>query len=158
MLPARADTELSPTTIDVALDPYHLTPLRGVNGNVTIVRGKTTWDGIDPKWGDWSYGRIFDALRFGMGNFLNARFFQKVLYVGGGTVRVPNGFTIADVKNAMGEYLDSQDGILVDGSASLKPFIQAEVDENDSSRILLEFRERAPRENHERVGVISSAA
>ncbi len=158
MLPARSDTELSPTTIDVALDPYHLTPLRGVNGNVTIVRGKTTWDGIDPKWGDWSYGRIFDALRFGMGNFLNARFFQKVLYVGGGTVRVPNGFTIADVKNAMGEYLDSQDGILVDGSANLKQYIQAEVDESDSSRILLEFRERAPRENHERVGVISSAA
>jgi hypothetical protein len=33
-----------------------------------------------------------------------------------------------------------------------------EVAENDSSRILLEFRERAPRENHQRVGVISSAA
>jgi len=157
MLPARADTEMSPTTIDVALGSYHLTPLRSVNGNVTIVRGKTTWTGIESKWGDWSYGRIFDALRFGLRNFLNSRFFQKVLFIGGGTVRVPNGFTLADVRDACGEYLDSQDGILVDNSASLKPFIEVAIDPLDASRILIALRERAPRENHQRVGVLSSA-
>lgn len=157
MLPARADTEMSPATIDVALGSYHLTPLRAVNGEVVIVRGKTTWDGIDDRWGDLSYGRIFDALRFGLGQFLNTRFYQRVLFIGGGTVRVPNGFTLADVRDACGEYLDSQDGILVDNSATLKQYIEVAIDPNDTSRILISIRERAPRGNHQRVGVLSSA-
>ncbi len=157
MLPCRADTELSSPTIDVALGSYHLTPLQGVNGNVIIVRGKTTWDGLDSRWGDWSYGRMFDALRYGLKLFLNTRFYQKVLFVGGGTVRVDNGFTLNDVRDAIGEYLDSQDGIIVDGSASLKPFIEVAVDVNDTSRILIALRQRPPRENHERVGVLTSA-
>ncbi len=157
MLPARSDTEMSATTIDVALSPYHLTPLRGINGNVTIVRGKSTWNGLESKWGDWSYGRMFDALRYGLRNFLNQRFAGKVFFVGQGVIRVSNAFRLIDVFNAIGEYLDSQQGIIVDGSAALKPFIAVGVDENDATRILINLRERPPRENHQRVGVITSA-
>lgn len=158
MLPGRAETDLSPTSQDVALGSYHLFPLVGVNGEVTVVRGKTTWGQSNTEWGDWSYGRIMDAVRYGMRAFLNTRFDGRVFFTGGGTVRVPNAFTIPDVVNAIGEYLDNQDGILVDGAKSLKQFIAAEVDAQDKSLIRIFFRERPPRENHIRSGVIAAAA
>lgn len=158
MLPGRSETDLTPTSVDVALGSYKLFVLTGINGVVTVVRGKTAWIASNFEWGDWSYGRTFDAVRYGMRAFLNNRFKGRVLFRGGGTVRVPNGFTIQDVKDAIGEYLDSIDGILCDGAKSLKRYIAAEPDKNDPGLIRIFFRERPPKELHIISGVIAAAA
>lgn len=158
MLPGRSDTDLTPTSEDVALGTYHLFPIKGVNGIVTITRGKTTWTADNTEWGDWSYGRTFDAVRYGMRAFLNRRFRGRVLFRGGGTVRVPNGFTAQDVKDAIGEYLDSIDGIICDGARDLKRFIAVEPSRTDPGFLRIFFRERPPRELHIISGVIAAAA
>jgi len=155
MLPARSESELSPTTQDVALGTYHLTVVKGENGNVTVVRGKTVWTGSNTEWGDLSYGRIFDLVRFQLKAFLNNRFAGKMLFVGGGQIRIPNAFTLADVKNAIGEYLFAVDGILVDNARSLLQYIVPEVDPNDGTFIRFAFRLRVPREAHVKSGVVS---
>lgn len=156
LLPARADTEMTPPTLDVAIGSYHLTPLRGVNGQVSIVRGRSTWGG-EGRWGDWSYGRIFDQVRFELGAFLNNRFAGKVLFIGGGTIRIRNAFTLRDLRNAIGEYLDSRDGIIIDGSRTLKQFIQVDIDGVDPTRQLIQLAIRPPIESHQRVGVLTSS-
>jgi hypothetical protein len=157
LLPARADTEFSPTTLDVILGSYRLTPLKGVNGQVTIVRGKSTWTG-QGRWGDWSYGRIFDQVRFELGAFLTNRFAGKVLFTQTANIRVLNAFTLTDVRNAIGEYLDSRNGIIIDGSQTLKQLIIVTIDSVDESRILLQVAARPPVENHQRVGKLVAAA
>jgi hypothetical protein len=158
MLPGRSETDLSPPSQDVALGTYHVFPLQGVNGVVTVLRGKTVWAQSNTEWGDWSYGRIFDAVRFGMRAFLNSRFKGRVLFRGGGTVRVPNGFTAQDVKDAIGEYLDSIDGVICDGAKDLKRFIAVEPDPNNPGFLRIFFRERPPRELHIISGVVAAAA
>ena len=158
ILPGRSDTDLTPTEEDVALGTYHLFPLKGINGIVTITRGKTTWTADNIEWGDWSYGRTFDAVRYGMRAFLNRRFRGRVLFLGGGTVRVPNGFTPQDVKDAIGEYLDSIDGVICDGARDLKRFIAVEASRNNPGFLRIFFRERPPRELHIISGVIAAAA
>lgn len=158
MLPGRTETDLTPTSKDVALGTYHLFPIEGQNGVVTVVRGKTTWTADNTEWGDWSYGRTFDAVRFGMRAFLNRRFRGRVLFRGRGTVRVPNGFTAQDVKDAIGEYLDSIDGIICDGAAELKQYIAVEPVTSNPGFLRIFFRERPPRELHIISGVIAAAA
>lgn len=158
MLPGRSETDLTPTSEDVALGSYKLFPLKGVNGVVTVLRGKTVWTASNAEWGDWSFGRTFDAVRFGMRAFLNSRFKGRVLFRGGGTIRVPNGFTPGDVKDAIGEYLDSVDGVIVDGAADLKRYIAVEPSRTDPGFLRVFFRERPPRELHIISGVVASAA
>lgn len=158
MLPGRTETDLTPPSEDVALGSYHLFPLRGVNGIVTIDRGKTTWTASNTEWGDWSFGRTFDAVRFGMRAFLNRRFKGRVLFRGSGTIRVPNGFSPEDVKDAIGEYLDSIDGIICDGAADLKQYIAVEPSRTDAGFLRIFFRERPPRELHIISGVVAAAA
>ena len=158
MLPGRSETDLTPTSEDVALGTFHLFPLRGASGVVTITRGKTTWTASNTEWGDWSYGRTFDAVRYGMRAFLNRRFKGRVLFRGGGTVRVPNGFTAQDVKDAIGEYLDSIDGVICDGARDLKKYIAVEPSRTDAGFLRIFFRERPPRELHIISGVVAAAA
>lgn len=158
MLPGRSETDLSPASEDVALGSYHLFVLKGVNGIVTVLRGKTAWTASNNEWGDWSYGRIFDAVRYGMRAFLNNRFAGKVYFRGNGTVRVPNAFRVQDVKDAIGEYLDSVDGVLVDGAKDLKRYIAVEPDKKDAGLLRIFFRERPPRELHIISGVVAAAA
>lgn len=157
MLPGRDETNLNPLEEETALGSYKLTVLKGDRGRVRIVRGKTCWTATNKQWGDWSYGRTFDAVRYGMRAFLNNRFAGRVLFIGGGTIRVPNGFELLDVKNAIGEYLDSIDGILVDGAARLKPYIEVATVPNNPGFIRIYFRIDPPRELHVISGVIASA-
>lgn len=157
LLPGRPETDLSPPEQQVALASYKLFPLKGDRGIVRIIRGKTCWTSTETKWGDWSYGRTFDAVRYGMRIFLNARFAGRVLFTGGGTIRVPNGFETTDVKNAIGEYLDAIDGILVDGAARLKQYIEVEPVSGNPGFLRVYFRIAPPRELHIISGVISSA-
>jgi len=158
MTPGRSETDLTPTSMDVALGSYKLFVLTGINGIVTVLRGKTVWTASNFEWGDWSYGRTFDAVRYGMRAFLNDRFRGRVLFRGGGTVRVPNGFTLQDVKDAIAEYLDSIDGVIVDGAKDLKRYIAAEPSQTDPGLIRIFFRERPPRELHIISGVVAAAA
>lgn len=151
----RPDTELGPTTIDVALGNYALTVVKGVNGALTVVRGRTTWGGVGEEFEDLSYGRMFDAIRYGARAFLNQRFAGKVLFVGGGQIRVDNAFTLEDVEAALLDYLYTQDGILIDNAATLGQYIKAEVDLDDSTFIRIAFRIRVPREGHVRSGIVS---
>lgn len=158
MLPGRTDTDLTDASKDVAMGQYHLFVIEGRNGVVTIVRGKTTWTASNTEWGDWSYGRTFDKVRYGMRAFLQNRFKQTVLFVASDTVRVPNGVRLIDIKNAIGEYLDSIDGIICDGAKDLKKFIAVELVPNTSGFVRIFFRERPPRELHIISGVIAAAA
>ena len=157
LLPGRPETDLSPPEQEVALSEYKLFPYKGDRGNVRVIRGKTTWTADNKEWGDWSYGRIFDAVRFGMRAFLNNRFSGRVLFTGGGTIRVPNGFEPLDVKNAIGEYLDTIDGVLVDGASRLKKYIEVEPVSGNPGFLRVYFRIAPPRELHIISGVISSA-
>jgi hypothetical protein len=156
MLPGRAETDLAPPSQDVALGSYHLFPFVGENGAVRIVRGKTVWTQSNTEWGDWSYGRLFDLIRFQLRTFLNARFKQKVQFFGGGVIRVPNGFRALDVKNAIGEYLDAVDGILIDGASRLKNLIAVEPDSTNLGTLRIYLQVAVPRELHILSGVIGS--
>lgn len=157
LMPPRPDTELGPTSVDVAMSSYHLTVVKGNNGFVQIVRGVTTWGDTQsrPEWRDWSYGRMFDAVRYGLRRFLNTRFNGKVLFTGGGQIRVSNAFTLKDVEAAVLEYLTALDGVIIDNAASLAQYIRAEVDTNDAGFIRITLRIRVPREFHVGTGVIS---
>jgi phage tail sheath gpL-like len=156
MLPGRAETDLDPTSLDVALGSYHLFPFVGVNGAVTIVRGKTCWTAENKEWGDWSYGRTFDLIRFQLRAFLNTRFRGKVLFYGGGVIRVANGVRLQDIKNAIAQYLDAVDGILIDGAKNLKQYIAVEPVPTTPGFIRIYFRAAVPRELHVLSGVIGS--
>lgn len=156
MLPGRAETDLAPPSQDVALGSYHLFPLVGVNGAVQVVRGKTVWTQSNEEWGDWSFGRLYDLIRFQLRVFLNSRFKQKVQFFGGGVIRVPNGFRALDVKNAIGEYLDAVDGILIDGAKNLKQFIAVEPYPGNLGTLLIYLQAAVPRELHILSGVIGS--
>jgi hypothetical protein len=156
MLPGRAETDLDPTSLDVALGSYHLFPFVGVNGAVTIVRGKTCWTAENKEWGDWSYGRTFDLIRFQLRTFLNTRFRGKVLFYGGGVIRVANGVRLQDIKNAIAQYLDAVDGILIDGAKNLKQYIAVEPVPTTPGFIRIYFRAAVPRELHVLSGVIGS--
>lgn len=158
MLPGRTDTDLTDTSKDVAMGQYHLFVIEGRNGVPTIVRGKTTWTASNTEWGDWSYGRTFDKVRFGMRAFLQTRFKQTVLFTVSDTIRVPNGRKPRDIKNAIGEYLDSIDGVICDGAKDLKKFIAVEPVQGVSGFVRIFFRERPPRELHIISGVIAAAA
>lgn len=156
ILPGRADTELDPSTTDTAMRAYYLTPAKDDNGRVKIIRGVTTWAASNTEWADFSYGRMFDDARYRLRSFLNERFAGKVLFTATAP-RVDNAFTLSDVRDAVQEFLDSRDGITVDGAKSLGRFIVAELDPDDASYIRLAFRLRVPREAHVKSGVISSA-
>lgn len=157
LLPARAETELTPLDVDVALGSYHLYVLKSNRGAVQIVRGKTTWTADNTEWGDWSFGRTFDNVRYGMRAFLNNRFQGRVLFVGGGTVRVSNGVTPIDIKDAIGEYLDTIDGVLVDNAKALKQYIEVEPAADNPGFVRVYFRVAPPRELQIISGVIASA-
>jgi hypothetical protein len=73
-------------------------------------------------------------------------------------VRVPNGFTPQDVKDASGEYLDSIDGVICDGARDLKKYIAVEPSRNNPGFLRIFFRERPPRELHIISGVVAAAA
>lgn len=156
MLPGRSETDMDPPTLDVALGSYHLFPFVGINGVVTIVRGKTCWIASNTEWGDWSYGRTFDLIRFQIRTFLNTRFRGKVLFFGGGVIRVANGVRPMDIKNAIGEYLDAVDGSLIDGAKRLKQYIAVEPIPSNLSTLRIYFRAAVPRELHVLSGVIGS--
>jgi hypothetical protein len=156
ILPGRADTELDPSTTDTTIQAYYLTPAKDDNGRVKIIRGVTTWAASNTEWADFSYGRMFDDARYRLRSFLNERFAGKVLFTATAP-RVDNAFTLSDVRDAVQEFLDSRDGITVDGAKSLGRFIVAELDPDDASYIRLAFRLRVPREAHVKSGVISSA-
>lgn len=157
LLPGRPETDLNPLEQETALGSYKIFVLKGDRGIVRIVRGKTCWTADNTEWGDWSYGRIFDEVRRGMRAFLSNRFAGRVLFVGGGTIRVDNGFEPRDVQNAIGEYLDSIDGVLVDGAARLKPYIEVEPAAGNPGFLRVYFRIAPPRELHIISGVIASA-
>lgn len=156
ILPGRSDTELDPATTDTAMRTYYLTPAKGDNGRVKIIRGVTSWAASNTEWADFSYGRMFDDARYRLRIFLNERFNGKVLFTAT-SPRVDNAFTLGDVEDAIKEWLSSRDGITVDGAASLGRFVVAEQDPDDGTYIRLAFRLRVPREAHVKSGVISSA-
>ena len=135
---------------------YHLTPVHGVSGVPTIIRGVTSWGAANTEWSDLSYGRMFDDARYRIRSFFNQRFAGKVLFTGT-TPRVDNAFTLADVEDAGREWLLSRDGITVDGAKELAKYVKAELDPDDKTFIRFALRLRVPREGHVKSGTLSSA-
>lgn len=152
---ARQEVQLDPATRDVAMRGYHLTVVQGLNGRNLITRGVTTWGALDNlDWVNWSYGRMFDLLRFYLIARLNERFGGRILFVKG-PPRVPNGFTLSDVEAAVYGVLAEQDGVIVDGAGNLRSRIKAELDPDDDTRIRISLAHRPPKEIHVKTGVIA---
>lgn len=156
VLPPRSDTELDPATADVAMRTYHLTPVRGINGQCVITRGVTTWGASNTEWSDFSYGRTFDDSRYRIRSYFNQQFTGKVLFTGT-SPRVDNAFTLQDVENAGRTWLLSRDGITIDGAKELARYVVAELDPDDATFIRFAMRLRPPREAHVKAGTLSSA-
>lgn len=155
LLPARADVELSPSERDVAMRSYHMTPFRGVNGKVVMVRGVTTWGGTNIEWCDLSYGRVYHDDRYRLRQLLNRRLAGKVFFQYT-TPRIANAFELSDVDDIIIEHLQQRDGITQDGAADLAQYVKTEVDPNDGSRLRSQYRARPPREKHVGTVVVTS--
>lgn len=152
---ARNDVQLDPVTRDTAMRAYHLTVIQSIQGRNLIVRGVTTWGELDNQnWVNWSYGRMFDLLRYYLVFRLNERFSGRVMFVVG-TPRVPNGFTLQDVEDAVYGVLLEQDGVIIDDAGGLRARIKAELDPEDKTRIRIAIPHRPPLESHVKTGVIA---
>lgn len=161
LLPPRSEADLDPASRDVAMRNYFLTPLTGVNGTVRVVRGVTSWGGggsNDRAWSDFSFGRMFDDARFRLRAFLDQRFRGRVFFDVGVTVRIDNGFTIADVRAAIVEWLESRDGITINGARFLARLVQVGVDETDGTQINIAVKLKVPRELHKIVGPLARSS
>jgi len=161
LLPPRPETDLDPSSRDVAMRNYYLTCYGGSNGQVRVVRGVTTWGGggnNDRTWSDFSFGRLFDDARYRLRNFLAARFTGRVLFDVGVSIRVANGFTTEDVRTAVIEWLESRDGITINNAKFLARLVQVGVDANDPTQINIAVKLNVPREIHKIAGVLSRAS
>lgn len=156
VLPPKEDTELDAASADVAMRTYHLTALRGGNGQLKVVRGVTTWGAANREWCDFSYGRIFDDGRYRIRSYFNQQFDGKMLFTGT-YPKVDNAFTLADVEDAGRKWLLSRDGVTIDGARELARYVKAEVDPDDGTFIRFAMRLRPPREAHVKAGTLSSA-
>lgn len=161
ILGPRSETDLDPPSRDVAMRNYYLTCFSGAGGQVRVVRGVTTWSGgggNDRAWSDFSFGRLFDDARYRLKNWLSARFTGRVLFDNGVAIRVPNGFTLDDVRAAVIEWLETRDGITINNARFLASLVQVGVDADDPTQVNIAVKLKVPREIHKIAGPLSRAS